>query len=110
MFIRGGSILPILLHDDCVSLIPCMRNDIRLEVYPDSEGNASGSLYLDDGSSFEFTDRDSKSARLSFSYSDTTLSVTFDHGTNYEDIPNVASVVIFGVSQAAPTSVSYGEH
>lgn len=49
VFIRGGSILPILLHDDCFSLIPCMRNDIRLEVYPDSEGNASGSLYFDDG-------------------------------------------------------------
>ena len=81
VFIRGGSILPILLHDDCVSLIPCMRNDIRLEVYPDSEGNASGSLYLDDGSSFEFSDRESKSARLSFSYNDGNLSVVFEHGS-----------------------------
>ena len=107
VFIRGGSVLPILLHDDCVSLIPCMRKDIRLEVYPDSEGNASGSLYLDDGSSFEFTNRESKSARLSFSYLDATLSVSFKYGSLYDDIPNVASVVIFG-ARSTPASVTTG--
>ena len=100
VFIRGGYILPILLHDGCVSLIPCMRNDIRLEVYPDSDGQASGSLYLDDGASYEFVERDSKSARLTLNYSDGEVSVSFEHGSSYQDIPNVASVVIYGVSQA----------
>ena len=60
-----------------------MRNDVRLEVYPDATGEASGSLYLDDGSSFEFTDRDAKSARLSFAYADDAVSVSFEHGANY---------------------------
>lgn len=83
VFIRGGSIIPILLHDDCVSLIPCMLNDIRLEVYPSESGYAHGSLYLDDGSSFEFSDRDAKSARLGFNYGHDTVTVGIEHGDNY---------------------------
>ena len=35
VYIRGGTILPILEHDDCMALLPCMSNDIHLEVYPD---------------------------------------------------------------------------
>ena len=68
VFVRGGSILPILLHEDCMSLLTCMRNDIRLEVYPDETYSAVGTLYLDDGSSFEYLDTDTKSARLSITY------------------------------------------
>ena len=97
--------MPILLHDECVSLIPCMRNDIRLEVYPDSETEASGSLYLDDGASFEFSDRDTKSARLTYKYADNEVTVSFEHGAQYADIPNVASVVIYGVA-GAPQSAT----
>ena len=97
--------MPILLHDDCFSLLSCMQNDLRLEVYPCSAGKASGSLYLDDGASFEFTDRESKSARLNFQYSDNTMDVSFEHGDKYEIIPNVVSVAIYGVN-AAPKSVT----
>ena len=109
VFVRAGSILPILLHDDCESLIPCMRNDIRLEVYPDSiYGAASGSLYLDDGASYEFTDRDNKSARLNINFANFALFVGVEHGNNYQDIPNVQSVVIYGVSEV-PKSITTGD-
>ena len=54
VFIRGGSILPILLHEDCMALLPCIKNPIRLEVYLDENDSASGSLYLDDGETYEF--------------------------------------------------------
>ena len=49
VFVRGGTILPILLHDNCVSLLSCMSNEVRFEVYLDSNKKASGTLYLDDG-------------------------------------------------------------
>jgi len=42
VFVRGGTVLPILLHEDCVSLLPCMDRPIRLEIYPDANGKASG--------------------------------------------------------------------
>merc|ERR1719342_295801 len=53
VFILGGRIIPIrerirrssaLMHEDPITLI----------VAPDKEGKASGSLYLDDGKSFEY--------------------------------------------------------
>lgn len=68
VFVRGGSILPVLQHEDCMSLLPCMRNNITLEVYPVGSGDleAYGDLYLDDGSSFNYTDQEAKSARLTY--------------------------------------------
>lgn len=54
VFVRGGSILPIKEHKDCMALLPCMLHNIWLEVYPDTENKATGSLYLDDGYSYEF--------------------------------------------------------
>ena len=54
VFVRGGSVIPILLHEDCMALLPCIRNPIRLEVYLDENDEASGELYLDDGETYEF--------------------------------------------------------
>lgn len=42
VFIKGGSILPTLLHDDCYALSKCYWNKIRLDVYIDSNNSASG--------------------------------------------------------------------
>lgn len=36
VFIRGGSVMPILLHEDCMALTQCINDSIRLEVYPDT--------------------------------------------------------------------------
>ena len=46
--------MPILRHDDCMSLRSCFHDKIRLEVYLDSEGYASGSVFFDDGESFKY--------------------------------------------------------
>ena len=55
MFQRGGTIIPIrerirrssaLMHQDPITLI----------VAPDKDGYASGTLYLDDGKSFDYKD------------------------------------------------------
>ena len=54
MFVRGGSIIPILLHDGCMSLLPCMMNSIRLEIFLDKNGQAAGALYIDDGESYDY--------------------------------------------------------
>lgn len=52
LFIRGGSIIPLLQHEGCLALLQCKNNSISLEVYPDELGNAEGELYLDDGETF----------------------------------------------------------
>jgi alpha-glucosidase (family GH31 glycosyl hydrolase) len=50
-FVKGGSILPILAHKRELSLLNAIKNNIKLEVYPDEENYAIGILYLDDGES-----------------------------------------------------------
>ena len=50
-FIRGGSILPILAHKRELSLLKAIKNDVKLDIYPDSHSYAIGILYLDDGES-----------------------------------------------------------
>lgn len=57
-FIKGGSIIPILLHEDCLALLKCFENPIRLEVYLDEDDSAEGWLYADDGTSFDYKDDD----------------------------------------------------
>ena len=52
VFIKGGSVLPILGHEGCMALTKCINNTISLEVYLDSEGKATGEIYTDDGVSY----------------------------------------------------------
>lgn len=49
MWVKGGSIIPILNHLKELSLLRAIVNPIKLEVYADSSKTASGSLVLDDG-------------------------------------------------------------
>ena len=67
VFIKGGSILPVLLHDNCMALSKCYWDAIKLEVYLDSTGNAEGALYTDDGVSFEYRDKSSY-AKVAFTF------------------------------------------
>ena len=110
VFVRGGSILPILKHDDCLAILACINNDIRLEVYPDSgdEDSGMGLLYLDDGRSFDYSiDADKNSAQMVFSYVGNRLLATLNVGTGYTDIPNVSEAVFYGMADA-PKSVTDG--
>jgi len=36
VFMRGGSIVPILQHEGCLALLNCYQSDFSLKVYPDS--------------------------------------------------------------------------
>lgn len=49
IFVRGGSIIPILQHSTEMSLFHALGNHLTLEVYPDQAQEAEGKLYLDDG-------------------------------------------------------------
>ena len=109
VFVRGGSVIPILLHEDCMALLPCIRNPIRLEVYLDENDEASGELYLDDGETYEFSNNPDGHARIQFSYSGNTLSSSNVDGTSYaygED-QLVSQVVIYGF-KSSPADVLSG--
>ena len=54
LFVKGGSVIPILEHDECFALNKCIENGIRLEVYLDENDEASGSIYVDDGNSLDY--------------------------------------------------------
>lgn len=45
--------MPILAHKRELSLMKAIKNNIKLEVYPDSHQYAIGVLYLDDGESLK---------------------------------------------------------
>lgn len=75
VFVRGGTILPVLQHEHCISILSCMFNPIRLEVYLDEFGKAEGVLYTDDGETFEYQKHD-QYALVKFEYTDGKLSST----------------------------------
>lgn len=41
-----------------MALLACIHNPIKLEIYPDKNGDAAGILYLDDGESFDYLDEE----------------------------------------------------
>lgn len=91
VFYRAGSILPILLHGNALSLLRAINNDIALEIYPTSKGQAEGNLVLDDGWSTK-TDE----SRFKFTYSSSgLLSMSFEG--NYKSGKAISSVSIYGV-------------
>lgn len=36
IFVRGGAVLTLLRHDNCMALLACFQNDLTLEIYLDS--------------------------------------------------------------------------
>lgn len=53
VYVRGGSIIPIKLHQGAESIMQAKDNDINLEIFLEENNLASGSLYLDDGVTFK---------------------------------------------------------
>lgn len=53
IYVRGGSILPIKLHPGAESITSALDLGIRLEVYLDTNDEARGLLYVDDGVTFK---------------------------------------------------------
>lgn len=48
LWVRGGTILPVLDHNKELSLLEAYKNPVALKVYPDAENKAFGKLLLDD--------------------------------------------------------------
>jgi alpha 1,3-glucosidase len=109
VFVRGGSVLPILLHEDCMALLPCIKNPIRLEVYLNENDSAGGALYLDDGETYEFMNSTDGHADISFGYWGNQLTSTNNAGNNYETGRDqvVTQVVIYGF-KSSPADVLSG--
>jgi len=106
VYIRGGTILPILQHDDCMALLPCMENSITLEIYPDNNGNATGKLYVDDYSSLDHQqDQDKYSLLATFTYKDNTLNSTITWGGDYSGFDPTVTVLKIYNQLTAPTYV-----
>jgi alpha-glucosidase (family GH31 glycosyl hydrolase) len=98
LFVRGGTVLPLLQHEDCFAILACIHNAVTLEVYLDSNGNAYGSLYLDDGETFAYLDENGSSL-IQFSYEYNTLSSSFVSGSkyNFPETQKVTKIVIYGL-------------
>jgi len=97
VFIKGGSVMPTLLHDDCMAISTCIFDKIRLDVYLDSDQKATGKLYTDDGESFKHVD----------SGEFATVSFTFDGGFKSSRISG-SSKYAFPKSQTIDQVVIYG--
>ena len=53
-FVKGGTILPIKIHKNALSLLRTKSSPIRLDIYLNRERTAKGRLYIDDGESFRY--------------------------------------------------------
>ena len=82
-----------------MALLPCIQNAVSLEVYLDENDNASGSLYIDDGETFEYQ-TDGAYAEISVSISGNTLRSYLADGSNG----------VFGANQKVTKMSIYGFH
>ncbi|KAI8935342.1 hypothetical protein NX059_007927 [Plenodomus lindquistii] len=91
--VRGGSVIP--MRANSANTTKALRQeDFVVVIAPDSDGNASGRLYLDDGESIE----QKSTSEITYSYSQGKLSVTGNmsyQGTSGESI-TVTKVVVLG--------------
>ena len=98
LFVRGGSILPVSLHANRLSVLRFKHRPIRLEVYPDRSGQAEGNLYLDDGETFRYS-AEREYSKLRFSFKDRVLSYAIEDPESY--YPNafdqfISEVYVYG--------------
>ena len=111
VFIKGGSVLPMLLHDGCMAVSTCIFDKIRLEVYPDSDSQASGALYTDDGVSFEHETADAF-ATVSFNFNGGSLTSTRTSDASKYAFPKsqtVDIVAIYGLTEEPNTVLQGGQ-
>ncbi|KAJ3553318.1 hypothetical protein NM688_g3681 [Phlebia brevispora] len=95
--IRGGAVLP-LREKGAMTTTQLRSTDFEIVVAPDSQGEASGSLYADDGVSIT----QNRTTAVNFSYKHGTLTAQGNFG--YPLQVNIARVRFLGVSHA-PHSV-----
>jgi len=100
---RGGTVLPTLQRPRRSSAV--MINDpYTLTVALDGEGKAAGSLYIDDGQSYEY--RDGKNVYIRFNFSDGKLTASRGDGT-HQTAAWLEAVKVLGWP-SKPSSVALG--
>ena len=101
VFIKGGSVMPTLLHDDCMAISTCIFDKIRLDVYLDADSKASGQLYTDDGVSFKHIDED-EFATVSFTFDGGFKSSRTSDASKYSfpKSQTIDQIAIYGLTEA----------
>lgn len=101
VFILGGSVMPTLLHDDCMAISTCIFDKIRLDVYLDNDNKASGKLYTDDGESFKHVDNE-EFATVSFTFDGNFKSARTSDASKYSfpKSQTIDQIVIYGLTEA----------
>lgn len=82
VFAKGGSIIPALSHEDCQAIDECINNPITLHVFCTDDQQAWGTVYFDDGHTYNYTMKDG-SAELSFEFDGSKLTSTNVSDNNY---------------------------
>lgn len=99
--IKGGSIIAARVNG--ANTTTALRDvDFELLVAPDGDGNASGSLYLDDGESVE----QSGTSEIEFSFDGTTIKM---HGSfGFSTMVGVTSLTVLGDGDAVKYELDEG--
>jgi len=100
---KGGTIVPTLQRVRRSSAV-MMNDPYTLTVAPDAAGTATGSLYIDDGKSYDY--RDGKFVYVKFTYGDGKLTASAD--VTYETAAWLEAVKVLGVDKA-PSAVTLGD-
>jgi alpha-glucosidase (family GH31 glycosyl hydrolase) len=98
MFVKAGTILPILNHFHELSLSHALKNNVKLQVFLDEHLQASGELILDDGVSL-----DTEYLRVKLRFSDGKLALSCLGGFVSDKVIN--RIELFGVTKE-PVHVS----
>lgn len=117
-FYRGGSIVP---RRDTIrpSTVDTHNDPITLYVFLDANSRAEGTLYVDDGTSFKYQNKEYLYARYTFA-DNSISSEKIDEDANYDGTVTIGSIVIYrppsGIKmatirgQSKEVGVSYQEH
>lgn len=103
VYVKGGSILPIKLHNGAQSILRTLLMPIRLEIYLSANRTtAQGELYLDDGESFNYKYKKEK-ALIKYVYNNNTLSCESLYDASYVYEPSyslkITEVNIYGLDR-----------
>jgi len=105
VFIKGGSVIPTLLHDDCMAISSCIFDKIRLDVYLDNSQKAAGRLYTDDGVSFKHeTGKEYAIVKFTFDGGFKSELVSTDATYTFPETQTIDTLAIYGLTEE-PNSV-----
>lgn len=110
VFVKGGSVIPTLLHDDCYALTKCIADKIRLDVYLDNDSKATGTMYTDDGKSFKH-ETNNEYAIIDFNFDGgfTSKIASTEATYTFPKSQTIDSVSVYGLSEEPNTVLQDGQ-